>query len=112
MKTKELDGLDKIYYKEMKDEIKYSDTLLLCELLARTYYNSGNKYCVVTMNDLIKFVKDKIKYTNNEQSIIIQNAIKILKIKHNIVVENYEHLKFKEKKAERTNVDFTMHIVR
>ena len=94
MKTKALDGLDKIYYKEMKDEIKYSDTLLLCELLARTYYNSGNKYCGVTIDDLWEFMKFKIKYTDNEKNIIIQNASKILKIKHNIIVESYESLSF------------------
>ena len=97
MKTKGLNAIDKQYYNKLHKERKYSDILLLVELLAQTYYYSGNYYNNVNVSDLIKEIEQKENYTNHEKDLMTQNAIKILKIKYNINIYSTKPLIFENK---------------
>ncbi|MFI3307687.1 MAG: hypothetical protein R3Y21_03885 [Mycoplasmatota bacterium] len=94
MKTMNLSEIDKQYYGQLNKEKKYSDTLLLTEFLINTYYYSANLNNNITIYDLLKKIETNEKYTKHTKDMIVQNAIKILKIKYNIEIRSIEPLLF------------------
>ena len=91
---KELNEIDKSYYLAMKNKKKYMDTMLLMEMLYETYCYSGDEYNNMNCDKLLrKMIKIK-SYTKREIDLIKQNAIRLLKIKYEVSINNTELLEF------------------
>ena len=91
---KELNEIYKSYYLAMKNKKKYMDTMLLMEMLYETYCYSGDGYNNMNCDKLLrKMIKIK-SYTKREIDLIKQNAIRLLKIKYEVSINNTELLEF------------------
>lgn len=91
---KELNEIDKSYYLSMKNKKRFIDTMLLMEMLYETYCYSGDEYNNMNCNKLLREMIKIKSYTKRELDLIKQHAVRLLKIKYNISVNNIDSLKF------------------
>ena len=91
---KELNEIDKSYYLAMKNKKKYMDTMLLMEMLYETYCYSGDEYNNMNCDKLLRKMIKINSYNKREIDLIKQNAIRLLKIKYEVSINNTELLEF------------------
>lgn len=86
---------DKDYKKKEKNIIKFSHTILLSKLLLLNYEFSNHEYNGTTGEDVFKYYKKKISYSEKEKQEIIDNAIMLLKINGKTVTD-FEKIEFEK----------------
>ena len=96
--------LDDLYLKEERELKIYYSTLLLAELLKINFEYSNNKYNNICGDDVFKIATAKVKYTETEKKMMIQNALTLLKIKYGYIIRKdfinqYQNLDFQKKKS-------------
>ena len=88
-----MDAIDKMYIREKHFNLKYYDTLKLAMLLHLEYLYSYKR----SSEEVMQYLRfKKSDYTSNELKELLNNAILILKIKHNIEVIQDNPLVFKK----------------
>ena len=76
-----MDAIDKMYIREKHFNLKYYDTLKLAMLLHLEYLYSYKR----SSEEVMQYLRfKKSDYTSDELKELLNNAILILKIKHNI----------------------------
>lgn len=88
-----MDAIDKMYIREKHFNLKYYDTLKLAMLLHLEYLYSYKR----SSEEVMQYLRfKKSDYTSDELKELLNNAILILKIKHNIEVIQDNPLVFKK----------------
>ena len=88
-----MDAIDKMYIREKHFNLKYYDTLKLSMLLHLEYLYSYKR----SSEEVMQYLRfKKSDYTSDELKELLNNAILILKIKHNIEVIQDNPLVFKK----------------
>lgn len=88
-----MDAIDKMYIREKHFNLKYYDTLKLAMLLHLEYLYSYKR----SSEEVMQYLRfKKSDYTSDELKELLNNAILILKIKHNIEVIQDNPLAFKK----------------
>ena len=88
-----MDAIDKMYIREKHFNLKYYDTLKLAMLLHLEYLYSYKR----SSEEVMQYLRfKKSDYTFDELKELLNNAILILKIKHNIEVIQDNPLVFKK----------------
>ena len=88
-----MDAIDKMYIREKHFNLKYYDTLKLAMLLHLEYLY----YYKRSSEEVMQYLRfKKSDYTSDELKELLNNAILILKIKHNIEVIQDNPLVFKK----------------
>ena len=88
-----MDAIDKMYIREKHFNLKYYDTLKLAMLLHLEYLYSYKR----SSEEVMQYLRfKKSDYTYDELKELLNNAILILKIKHNIEVIQDNPLVFKK----------------
>lgn len=88
-----MDAIDKMYIREKHFNLKYYDTLKLAMLLHLEYLYSYKR----SSEEVMQYLRfKKSDYTSDELKELLNNAILILKIKHNIEVIKDNPLVFKK----------------
>ena len=87
--------IDELFLRDEKRTKKLYDTELLAKLLLLNFESSNNKYLGITATDVFNSMHD-VKYSKSEIQEIKNNAIKLLKIKYNVDVIDFEELNFKK----------------
>ena len=86
-------AIDKMYIREKHFNLKYYDTLKLAMLLHLEYLYSYKR----SSEEVMQYLRfKKSDYTSDELKELLNNAILILKIKHNIEVIQDNPLVFKK----------------
>ena len=92
-----MDAIDKMYIREKHFNLKYYDTLKLAMLLHLEYLYSYKR----SSEEVMQYLRfKKSDYTSDELKELLNNAILILKIKHNIEVIQDNPLVFKKIESE------------
>ena len=88
-----MDAIDKMYIREKHFNLKYYDTLKLAMLLHLEYLYSYKR----SSEEVMQYLRfKKSDYTSDELKELLNNAILILKIKHNIELIQDNLLVFKK----------------
>lgn len=88
-----MDAIDKMYIREKHFNLKYYDTLKLAMLLHLEYLYSYKR----SSEEVMQYLRfKKSDYTSDELKELLNNAILILKIKHNIEIIQDNPLVFKK----------------
>ena len=88
-----MNAIDKMYIREKHFNLKYYDTLKLAMLLHLEYLYSYKR----SSEEVMQYLRfKKSDYTTAELKELLNNAILILKIKHNIEVIQDNPLVFKK----------------
>lgn len=88
-----MDAIDKMYIREKHFNLKYYDTLKLAMLLHLEYLYSYKR----SSEEVMQYLRfKKSDYTSDELKELLNNAILILKIKHNMEVIQDNPLVFKK----------------
>lgn len=90
--------MDELFFNNEKSIKKLYVTELLTELLYLNYEFSNKEYHNVTGTTIYNGLYEQPKFSKKEKEEIIENAISLLKIKHNIKLVNFEELIFEKKK--------------
>ncbi len=85
--------IDELFIRDEKRTKKLYDTELLAKLLLFSYEFSNNKYLGTTATDVFNDMHN-VEYSKNEIQEIKHNAIRLLKIKYNVDVIEFEELNF------------------
>lgn len=92
-----MNAIDKMYIREKHFNLKYYDTLKLAMLLHLEYLYSYKR----SSEEVMQYLRfKKSDYTTAELKELLNNAILILKIKHNIEVIQDNPLVFKKIESE------------
>ena len=87
--------IDEVFLRDEKRTKKLYDTELLAKLLLLHFEFSHNKHLGSTDTDVFNNMHD-VKYSKSEIQEIKNNAIRLLKIKYNVEVNDFEELNFKK----------------
>ena len=86
-------SINELFLKDEKRIKRLYKTALLAELLYFNYEYSSNKHDGITESDIFNSIKTD-DFSNKELEKIKNDAIRLLKIKYNINVVDYEKLNF------------------
>ena len=87
--------IDELFLRDEKRTKKLYDTELLAKLLLLNFEFSNNRYLGTTATDIYNNMHD-VKYSKKEIQEIKNNSIRLLKIKYNVEVIDFEELNFKK----------------
>lgn len=92
-------AIDELFISDERKIRKLYETKLLSELLYLNYEFDNKKYhSEVTGNTIYTSLHDSINFTNKEQQEIVNNAILLLKVNHNVKLLDFENLVFEKEK--------------